>query len=303
MGVVLAILAGLVALPFLAELIRRPVHRKRAPGEFAELLQGDTHYRWSGPEGGPVAVCIHGLSTPSYVFAATERSLNTLGYRVLTYDLYGRGFSARARGPQTASFFVRQLKALLRDQGVEGPVLLVGFSMGGSIAAVYAASEPTRVSRIILIASAGLLPPVDDLRRWFWSSRGLGDWTTRVLGGLALRRELVEHRSNGTVIPNLEDRQAVETRTRGFLPAILSSRRNVLREPREVDHRIIAEQGIPVLGIWGANDPITPLAALGRLTELNPDAHHAQIPGGGHYVLQTHPAQVADAMRRFLKSD
>ena len=40
---------------------------------------------------------------------------------------------------------------------------------------------------------------------------------------------------------------------------------------------------------------------LGRLAELNPDAHHAQIAGAGHVVLQTQPSKVAEALRDFLK--
>ena len=130
----------------------------------------------------------------------------------------------------------------------------------------------------------------------------IGDWATRVLGGIALRRELVEHRTSATVIPDLEDRQARETRRRGYLPAILSSRRNMLSEIRDVEHATIALLDIPVLAIWGTDDPVIPLKSMGRLAEFNPDAHHKQVAGAGHLVLQTHPAQVADALRGFLTS-
>lgn len=297
-----ALLAGLViALPFLAEAMRRPVRKASGSGAYAALPQGETHYRWSGPEGGPVAVCIHGLSTPSYVFAATESSLNALGYRVLSYDLYGRGLSDRPRAAQSSGFFLGQLRALLADQGVERPVTLVGYSMGGIIAAAFAASGRARVDAMILIAPAGLVPVYDDWRGRLWRLPVVGDWATRVLGGMALRRELVEHKSNATVIPNLEDRQAEETRTRGYLPALLSARRHILTEARASDHRILFRKGVPVLAIWGSEDPVVPLRAMGRLSEMNPDAHHVQVAGAGHLVLQTHPAQVADALARFLK--
>lgn len=296
-------LAALIVLPLIAEALRAPVKTEAAPGKIADLSTGPTHYRWSGPGDGPVAVCIHGLSTPSYIFAATERSLTGLGYRVLTYDLYGKGFSARPRGKQTSAFFLAQLRALLRDQHVEGPVTLVGYSMGGAIATAFAAAEPIRVTALVLVAPAGLTPVYDD-----WASRlgalpVLGDWAIRVWGGLALRRELVEHRSAATVIPNLEDRQAEETRMRGFLPSILSARRHVLRESRDADHRTLGRKGVPVLAIWGSDDPVIPLTAMGRLAELNPDAHHVQVPGAGHVVLQTHPAQVSDALRKFLTAE
>ena len=48
---VLLVLLGVVALPFLAEAMRRPVRRGEEPGLIAELPAGATHYRWSGPEG------------------------------------------------------------------------------------------------------------------------------------------------------------------------------------------------------------------------------------------------------------
>ena len=184
LAIALAI-ATLVALPALAETLRRPPRRAAAPGRFAGLPHGQTHYRWSGPDDGPVAVCIHGLSTPSYVFAATERSLAGLGYRVLSYDLYGRGHSARPIGRQTSAFFIRQLRALLADEGIEGPILLVGYSMGGAIATAFAASDPKRVSHLVLIAPSGLLPVYDDWRGRFWTLPVIGDWATRVFGGMA----------------------------------------------------------------------------------------------------------------------
>lgn len=295
-----AVLLCIAALPYLAEALRRPVDRAAAPGGFAALPPGATHYRWSGPKDGPVAVCIHGMSTPSYIFAATERSLVGLGYRVLTYDLYGRGHSDRPIGPQTSGFFVSQLVALMADQKVAGPVTLVGYSMGGAIATAFASNRPDRVTALVLIAPAGLTPVYGDRISRLWALPLLGDWATRIFGGIALRRELVEHKSSASVIPNLEDRQAAETRMRGFLPALLSSRRCILKERFDVDHAVIGQRGIPVLAIWGTDDPVIPLAAMGRLAELNPDAHHAQVPGAGHVLLQTHPAQVAEALRKFL---
>lgn len=297
----LIVLLALAALPLVAEALRKPVRRSDAPGQFARLSRGDTHYRWSGPERGPVAVCVHGLSTPSYAFAATERSLAGLGFRVLTYDLYGRGFSARPGGAQSSGFFIRQLRELLAHQDVKGPVLLVGYSMGGAIAAAYTAADPKRVSRLVLIAPAGLIPVYDDWRGRFWTLPVIGDWATRIFGGMALRRELVEHRTQGTVIPDLEDRQAAETHTRGYLPALLSSRRFMLRELQDANHREIGRAGVPVLAIWGTEDPIIPLKAMARLAELNPDSHHAQVAGAGHVLLQTHPANVGAALKRFLE--
>lgn len=298
-------LLAIVLLPFLAELLRRPMSAARqakAPGEIAHLPTGATHYRLSGPEDGPVAICIHGLSTPSYIFAATERSLASLGYRVLSYDLYGRGYSARAKGAQTPRFFVDQLRALLHHLEIDGPLTVLGFSMGGQIAAAFSARED-RVTKLVLVAPAGLTATATTGQSAIWTAPVVGDWATRAFGGMALRRELVEHQSAAMVIPDLEDRQAAETRMRGFLPALLSSRRHMLSVDTKPDHKRIAEFDIPVLAIWGRDDPVIPKAAMGELARLNPYAIHAEIRGAGHNLLHTHPSEVAEALKKFLTRD
>jgi hypothetical protein len=64
----LAGLAGVVLAPTVAEVLRPrmgPKAREEAPGEFADLSRGVTHYQWLGPEGGPVVVCVHRDCTPA----------------------------------------------------------------------------------------------------------------------------------------------------------------------------------------------------------------------------------------------
>lgn len=305
MGVILIALFASVlfvaALPFIAELWRRPMtaaRQNRAPGRMADLATGATHYAWSGPEGGPIAICIHGLSTPSFVFAATQRHLADMGFRVLSYDLYGRGYSDRVRGTQSLDFFLTQLRALLQHQNVGGPLVMVGYSMGAQIAAAFAAEEGPRVRALVLAAPAGLGTPSTQYDPW--TAPFIGDWLTRVAGGWKLRRELVEHAKIATIIPDIERRQAAETRTRGFLPAILSSRRNLLITSIAMDLRDVYKSDTPILAIWGTLDPIVPHDSVGRLAEIAPDAHHVQIKGAAHTLLQSHPTQVAQALRDFL---
>ena len=301
----LGIAAAILAAPIAFEAMRVPMSRgiqERAPGEFAQLSKGRTHFRWSGKEGDPVAVCIHGLSTPSYVFAGTELTLAALGYRVLTYDLYGRGYSDRAAGRQSLDFFLLQLRELLDNQKIDQPITVVGYSMGGAIATAFAAEEGTGIKSLILMAPSGLLPTYDEPLSRLWTMPLVGDWLTFVVGGWALRRELADQIEDPTIVPDLLDRQAAETQMRGYLPAILSSRRHTLPRTLEDDHTAIRNYGTPVLAIWGADDPVISIQAMARLSELNPSAHHCEIKGAGHAFPQTHPAKVTEAFRNFLSS-
>ena len=299
----LVILAALVAAPFIAEALRRPMSRRlqdRAPGLMADLPSGRTHYRWTGPKTGPLIVCIHGLSSPHYIFAATARALAALGFRVLVYDLYGRGYSDAPRGKQDTDFFLRQLRELLEHLGHEGPLSVLGYSMGGSLATAFAAEEGKRVNHLVLMAPAGLQPVYQSGRARLWSLPLIGDWLMPVCGAHALIKELKNDRKQATVIPDLYEKLSRETQRRGYMPALLSSQRNVLSKVFDEDHKTIADYGTPVLGIWGREDDVISLSALGRLAELNPNAEHVELADATHIFPQTHPSAVAEALKRFL---
>jgi len=170
-GLLLA--AFLIALPFILERLRRPMDekaRRNAPGRFADLTQGKTHYRWHGHVDGPVLVLVHGLTTPSY----------------------GRGYSDRAGGRQDCDFFLMQLEDLLIDQGIGEDFSLLGYSMGGAIATCFAARHPDSIDRLILLAPTGLSYRPGRFARFVAQTPLIGDWLMRVFGGFVIRRGILK---------------------------------------------------------------------------------------------------------------
>ncbi|HHB80792.1 MAG TPA: alpha/beta hydrolase [Aliiroseovarius sp.] len=300
----LAALAAILAAPWLIEMMRKrsdPVALAAADGEFAVLSHGATYYRWFGAGHGPVLVMIHGLLTPSWVFTGLTGGLNMLGFRVLTYDLYGRGLSARPKLPHDRALFTTQLAELLASQKIDAPVTLLGYSMGGAIASVFAATYPQRVARLILLAPAGMdYHPAPLLARA--ARTGLfGDWLWAMRGGPFLRKNARASASQPTTIPDLEARIARESATRGYLPAILSSERNMLAERHEAEHRAIAAAGLPVTAIWGEQDGTIPLSAMGKLPQWTRNAYQYVIPGATHALCHTHPQEILTALEEHLR--
>jgi len=300
----LILLALLIAAPFIAERRRQPMDdaaRTGALGKFASLPSGVTHYQWHGPKNGPVAVCVHGLTTPSYVWDALVAGLNHMGYRVLTYDLYGRGYSDRAKGPQDAEFFMRQLEELLEDQGVDGGIMLLGYSMGGAIATSYGAKHPEMLERLILLAPAGLRVKPGKIHLFITKTPVIGDWLMLVLGGWFLRKDLEVEAKIPSQIPDIYAMQKADTYVRGFLPAVLSSQRNLLVGGLDREHKILAKASVPVAAIWGEADAVIPLSGLGKLTELNHKARQTMIPAAPHSLPYTYPKEVIKAIQEFLR--
>ena len=64
-------------------------------GSFVRLPHGTVHYQLAGPESGRTVVLVHGFSVPYYIWDPTYDELVKKGFRVLRYDLYGRGYSDR----------------------------------------------------------------------------------------------------------------------------------------------------------------------------------------------------------------
>ena len=297
-------LAGLAALPFVIEARKRPVDPQalvREGGDFAPLRHGATWYRWHGDGPGPVLVLVHGLSTPSWVFSGLTDGLVAMGFRVLRYDLYGRGRSARPTIAHDRVLFTAQLGGLLDHLGLDEPVTLLGYSMGGAIATCFAAEHPGRVARLILLAPAGMAyapaPLLARAARW----GRLGDWLWLLAGGRHLRRGARAEAPRATAIPDLGGRMAFEVATRGYLPAILSSERHMLTERLEAEHRLIAKAGLPVLAIWGEQDVTIPIASMGMLGQWNRNAYQSVIPVVGHALGYTRPNEVLAAIEEHLR--
>lgn len=300
----LAIIAVLIAAPFVVEHRRKPMNdkdRAHAAGKFANLPSGLTHYQWHGPNRGPIAVCVHGLTTPSYVWGALVKGLNRMGYRVLTYDLYGRGYSDRVAGPQDAEFFNRQLEELLHDQGINGGIMLVGYSMGGAIATSYSAKHPDMLERLILLAPAGLGVTFSKLQLFVANTPIIGDWIMLGLGGWFLRKNLKSEAETPSEVADIYAMQKADTYVQGFLPAVLSSQRNLLADDQAAEHKIIAKSNIPVAAIWGEADTIIPLTGLGKLTEINHNARQTMIPDAPHSLTYTHAKEALKAIQEFLR--
>ena len=301
-GIFLLVL--LLLAPFLKEWRRLPMDaraRADAPGRFAPLSRGATHYQLLGPSGGPLAICVHGLSTPSFVFEALAAFLIGRGYRVLLYDHYGRGYSDRPRGRQDAWFFASHLTELLDHLDLNERFDLYGYSMGGSIAAAYAAQNPSSVKQLILLAPAGMGHKLGNLFGWasrFW---GLGDWLVHARYPRLHLAGTEAERAISSSVSFLIERQQKELQYRGFIPAILSSTRGILAQKMAAEHSAIQRHGIRVLAIWGGQDHVIPVALKECLQGWNPQARQFVILDAGHALPYSHTEQVTALLEAELQ--
>ena len=129
------------------------------PGQKSSL---GTHYVLEKPGNAPLVVFCHGIGTYHYCFAEMKKRLSTAGFATLLYDNLGMGFSDMPL-EEDADFWkgtghVAQLKALVSGLGLDSqPFFLVGHSMGGAIATLYANEHPADVRGLCLLSPAGVM--------------------------------------------------------------------------------------------------------------------------------------------------
>ncbi len=111
-------------------------------------------YRIEGE--GPPIVLAHGFSTGHYVWDATASRLAER-FQVVRHDHRGHCDSSKPPGPYRIQDFVDDLAALLNYLGLER-VDLVGHSMGGRTALLFALNHPDRLNRLLLVGASGAAP-------------------------------------------------------------------------------------------------------------------------------------------------
>mgnify|MGYP003439216070 FL=1 len=116
------------------------------------------HYYEGGPADAPTLLLIHGFGADKDNWLRFSRPL-TANYHVIALDLPGFGQSSKiANAPYDLNAQVARLEAVVRQLGLK-QVNVVGNSMGGQLAAMFAARYPEQVRSVALFANAGITSP------------------------------------------------------------------------------------------------------------------------------------------------
>ena len=270
----------------LADMRLKPLNeeaRALAPGDFVELSDGQLHYRWDGPEDGPILVLVHGFSTPHFIYEQNVEALNEAGFRTLRFDHFGRGWSDRPRTKYDIEFYDRMLTELLAALDVNAPFGLAGLSMGGPIVAEFTARYPERVERLVLLVPAGLdTAGSDGAAATLVQTPLLGDWIWRMFGKGILLGDSQYDEAQRTPENRLRGDVAEQFEYRGYLQALLSTLRHMPMTAREATFQRLAMTDVPVLAIYGDADETVLISSAGTLQTLMPAADVRIVEGGEH---------------------
>ncbi|MGB3484657.1 MAG: alpha/beta hydrolase [Mycobacterium sp.] len=228
----------------------------------------------------PPVVLLHGLTFDRHMWAPMVRELS--GRRVLALDLPGHGDSLR-RNSYDLNEVVEVLHDALRIADVERPVM-VGHSVGGLLATMYAGNHPTRA---VLNIDQPLLPgPFGEyLRSVEAVLRGpdhLSIWV-KLLAGMGTEQLAPQHRR----LLRTKPRQDILL---GYWKEILETSPAILRERR-------AQQLTAVRGAGTAYHYVSRSVVAADYAEwfleMLPEAGITVLPGNGHFPHVAQPAALA----------
>jgi pimeloyl-ACP methyl ester carboxylesterase len=138
--------AKTVVYPRLEELI--PAHWQRTRIRANAIQQHIYRTGGSHNHSKPALLLLHGFTEDASGWLRTARALE-VDYDVIMPDARSHGHSESANGAFTLPLLAQDVAALIRQLGLERPVLL-GHSMGAGVAAQVAAIHPERVRAVIL---------------------------------------------------------------------------------------------------------------------------------------------------------
>jgi len=240
--------------------------------------------------GDTTLVLVHGFGESLTTWRAVLDRLAERN-RVVALDLPGFGGSDKPDSSYSLAVMTRRLSRFL-DEWTNGPVVLVGHSMGGELAASLALERPDRIKLLVLIAPAGY-------RIGLW---GIADGMTtgkaeRIGRYLALRSFITPIHDPGWLF---EPDWAARYDLTGD-PAYSRAASRVLEEFDFTELRDrFREISQPTLLIWGGLDPVVPFSVGDSLHRAIPCSRLLPLPGAFHRPQAEAPDTVAAEIERFL---
>ena len=248
---------------------------------------------------------IHGMAGTCANWESVIEPL-ALDHTVIAPDFPGHGASAPGGGDYSLGGLASGLRDLMLALGHERATL-VGHSLGGGVAMQFTYQFPEMVERLALVSSGGLGPDVSPILRaaalpgadlFISATAGSGSRSARVIGrglgavGLRPNADLAEVARGYATLADPERRKA-------FLATLRSVVGIEGQRVAALDRLYLAE-ALPLLIVWGENDPIIPVDH-GREA-------HAQLPGSrleifedtGHVPMLERPGRFIAALQRFL---
>lgn len=264
----------------------------------------ELHIKEDGVPNRQIALLIHGWSSSWYALSPLIEPLSRR-FRTLTIDLPGYGQSPKFEGRTSIERYVDLLADLI-EQVSDGPVILVGHSMGGMISLSLALKYPMLVERMVLICPtiSGHLSTYINLvvsPITFLEQLGLARFISAVEGIVGGITDRIMRPASFAARTGITESDYIRLRNDARRPDQGLVRAECFRAMAEHDlSRRIHQIETPTQVIWGAEDNTVPLRDSGILADEWPEAELRILPRAGHWPHFEQPDAVERLVAAFL---
>ncbi|MGX6603442.1 alpha/beta fold hydrolase [Micromonosporaceae bacterium Da 78-11] len=274
---------------------------------FVQVRGSRIRYQESGPATAPPVLLLHGIGRSLEDWVAQHDRLAD-GYRVISLDLPGFGRSRRMPEPTSLGVLADAVWATLDALGETRPVHLMGNSLGGAVAMQMLVDDPTRVSTLTLVNSAGFGREVTFALRML-AVPGLGRPLLARLDPRAARRIERSLFADRALVTPERVALAVEFARQPDFAAVYLETARALGGLRGIAARWrtellsrVARHPVPTMILWGERDLILPAAHLAAARLALPHARSHLFPDTGHMPQLERPDEFADLVRPLLRT-
>ncbi|WP_347350175.1 alpha/beta hydrolase [Intrasporangium sp.] len=253
---------------------------------------GDIDVAYTEVGTGEPVVMIHGLAEDRHTWSNQQAALGER--HTFAYDLRGHGDTTIGAAAATLAQLGGDLVGFLEQ--VSGPAVVVGFSLGGTVALWAAARRPDLVRQAVVLgtssvvgrAAVGFYHTRMDLAADTGSPEFAAALRDDTAAGLAVAHEQLDH--------VVAARLAAVGDGAGYrnAAAAMAALRDDPLTPS------LAGVGVHVDVVGATQDTFCPLKAAQIILDALPDAHYHEIPDAGHLVNIDNPQGVTEVLRATL---
>ncbi|WP_027535104.1 alpha/beta fold hydrolase [Bradyrhizobium sp. WSM3983] len=247
---------------------------------------GDTIVEVSGA--GTPLVFVHGFTTTAEFWREQVEAFSSR-HQMVRINLPGHGRSPRPEDRRyTIDAFVNDVLSVYRTLAIESAVL-VGLSMGGTVAQSFALSYPERVRALVLVGATphglGADVNVDNVLK-----------AIDELGVVSASQRVIERSFGSAASPELIEFARKEV---AQTPAFVA--REAIKSLNASDSRSrLGEIHVPTLVVVGDEDIITPPSESRALAAGIPNSELAIISEAGHFPMLERPDRFNPLFGEFL---